>query len=318
MDARSDRRILGIDLGGTSTKLIALDSSGAVVAEASFPTHPERGPEAVLREALRVFQDAAVQAGFDSSAVGAVGLGSPGPLDLKSGRIVTTPNLRWADVPLRDLCRDVFGCPVHFENDAVAATYGEWRAGCAQGRRNVVGLTLGTGLGGGLILNGSIFRGAVGHAGHIGHMIVHPQGRLCGCGNRGCLEAQASGTAIAAAARDLLTQGQTSGLREPITALSVVQHARAGDGVAKEALADCARWVAVGINNLINLINPEIVVLMGQVANAWDLLEAPLRERLSQLAFPGMAESLEIRPGALKGRSGALGAAWIALEGASA
>jgi glucokinase len=244
-----------------------------------------------------------------------VGIGSPGPLNRESGVVIVTPNLGWRDFPLRDAVSDRVGLPATLDNDANCATLGEWWCGAARGGRHVVGLTIGTGIGGGLILNGELYHGASDAAGEVGHTSIDGTGRRCKCGNYGCLEAYASGPAIAERATEALAGDEASLLRtlvdgdlSRITARTVYEAATRGDPLAREVVRETARFLGTGVANLVNIFNPDVVVLAGGVTDAGDALFEPLRAEVRRRAFRPAVEACRIVPGSLAGSAGVVGA----------
>lgn len=308
---------VGVDLGGTKIAAVLLDSAGEILGEVRRPTGAEGGLEAVLRVIVDSVRDLA---GKVQGRIAAVGLGAPGPLNRREGVIYHAPNLPgWRDVPIVRLLQDELGCPVFLENDANAAGFGEWALGAGRGTRDMIYLTISTGIGGGLIIDGRIHHGRDDGAGEVGHMTVLPDGPRCGCGRKGCWEALASGTAIARAMVARLGSGGESrvlalagGNPEAITAALVAQAAREGDALAREVLDRAFYYLAVGIVNLIHLLNPEAVVIGGGVAKMGEELFAPVRAMVKERAYPVMARDLPIVPAALGDRAGALGAAMVA------
>ena len=319
----SDRWILGVDIGGTNLVVAAVPfAGGEIAAIRTRPTRPDRGADAAVEDigsmAREVVADASPHGGI-ADFVG-VGIGCPGPLDLDAGSIVSTPNLGWDGYPIRDRVAAAVGLPASLDNDANCATYGEWWQGAARGLTSVVGVTLGTGIGGGLITEGLLVRGASGSAGEIGHMTIHLEGRRCGCGNRGCLEAYASGPNIAARAREGLEAGSTSILGDlvdgdlsRITAATIYDALVRGDAYAHEIMRDTGRYLGVGIANLVNLFNPEMVVVVGGVTRAERHLFDPLRAEVRERAFASAVDACTIVPGALPETAGVIGAAGIYL-----
>ncbi len=319
----SERWILGVDIGGTNLVVAAVPYAGGEIgAIRSMPTRPDRGADASVEDigsmARAVVAEASPERGL-GDFVG-VGIGCPGPLDLDLGTIVSTPNLGWDGYPIRDRVTEVVGLPASLDNDANCATYGEWWQGAARGLTSVVGVTLGTGIGGGLITEGLLVRGASGSAGEIGHMTIQMDGRRCGCGNLGCLEAYASGPNIAARAREGLEGGAESLLPEmvggdvtAITAATVHEALTREDRFAGEVMRDTARYLGVGIANLVNLLNPEMVVVVGGVTRANRHLFDPLREEVRTRAFPSAVDACQIVPGALPETAGVIGAAGVFL-----
>lgn len=315
------RYIVGVDLGGTSINVgVVPFDGGTVLGMRSLPTEPQRGPKAVvdriaemIRDAVR---DARREAELPEAAVIGVGLGSPGPLDRETGTILDTPNLGWRNFPLRDLIANAVGLDVVLDNDANAATLGEWWMGAARGADPVVGVTLGTGIGGGIVLGGRVYHGASDAAGEFGHMTIDSTGRKCNCGNYGCLEAYASGPAIAARAVEGLETGSSSllpdmvgGELDRITAATVYEAIVAGDVYAAEVMRETAKFLGAGLANLINLLNPELIVISGGVTRAGDHLFEPLRAEVRRRAFSEAADACRIVSSELGDMAGVIGAA---------
>ncbi len=314
------RLIVGVDLGGTNIVVGTLPEDGsAVYGHQLQPTPVAEGPDAVVGRIVELIGKSLTatkrELGTDDLNVAGVGIGSPGPLDTHTGIVVMTPNLGWRNMPLRDRIADATGLAATLENDANCATLGEWWHGAAQGAQHVVGLTVGTGVGGGVVLDGKILHGASDVAGEIGHMTIDMTGRLCKCGNYGCLEAYASGPNIAARAVEELLAGAATKLPDyvggdldRITAQVVYEAARDGDELALDVVRDTARVLGVGIATLVNILNPEIVVVAGGVTLAGDHLFAPLRAEVKRRAFRPAVDACRIVPGALPGTAGVYGA----------
>lgn len=288
----------------------------------SGPTQGERGGEAVARRIGVMLEEAIEEvvgaAGRSRDAVLGVGIGCPGPLDTRTGRVIETPNLGWVDVPIRDLVSAAVGLPATLENDANCATYGEWWQGAGRGVGTLVGITLGTGVGGGLVLDGVLHRGASGVAGEVGHMTIRFDGRRCGCGNHGCLEAYASGPSIASRAVEGIEGGAASmlvamvgGALDRVTATTVSEAARLGDPFAREIVDETARLLGVGVAALVNLLNPGAVVIGGGVTAAGDALFGPLRNEVRRRAFRTAVEACRIVPARYPAEAGVTGAAGV-------
>ena len=235
--------------------------------------------------------------------------------DRKRGIVVTTPNLGWNDFPLRDVISAATELPVRIDNDANCATLGEWWLGAAVGANNVIGLTIGTGIGGGLILNGRLYHGSSDVAGEIGHTTIDVTGRRCKCGNYGCLEAYASGPSIADRAREAVASDDgailvrlVDGDLSRITAATVYEAAKLGDDVAVDVVRETARLLGAGVANLLNIFNPDVVVLAGGVTQAGEGLFEPLRREVRKRAFRRAVEACRIVPGTLPGTAGVVGA----------
>src|SRR5687767_15507752 len=282
-------------------------------------TRAEEGSAAVVERIVRMIEDVIEQTraetGAERSDFLGVGIGSPGPLDRAKGVIIVTPNLGWKNFPLRDEVGSRVNLPASLDNDANCATLGEWWCGAAKGGRNVVGMTIGTGIGGGLILDGQLYHGSSDAAGEIGHTTIDSTGRRCKCGNYGCVEAYASGPAIAERAREALDDGEDSALLvlaggDPanITAQTVYEAAKQNDPIAVEVVRETARILGTAISTLINIINPDIVVVAGGVTQAGDTLFEPLRSEVRRRAFKTAVEACEIVPGMLPISAGVVGA----------
>ncbi|MGE5530001.1 MAG: ROK family protein [Patescibacteria group bacterium] len=308
---------IGVDLGGTKIATVLVGPKGEVLAEDQRPTEAERGVEAVID---RLADSARAAAGGRLAEVAAVGLGAPGPLNISQGLIFKAPNLPgWDNVPVARMLGARLGMPISLENDANAAAYAEWAAGAGRGARDMIYLTISTGIGGGLIAGGRLHHGRDDAAGEVGHMTVLPEGPPCGCGRRGCWETLCSGTAIAAEMVRRLAGGAHSRAQElaggdpaAITAAHVAQAAREGDPVAASVLERAFFFLALGITNLIHLLNPDTIVIGGGVAKLGDQLFGPVRALVRERAYPTLVEGLPIVPAALGGRSGSLGAALVA------
>jgi glucokinase len=322
-DAGNGRKwIVGVDLGGTNIVVGVLPQDGGdgvVLAQRKVPTEAQRGAKFVVDRIVGLIRDSMdeVVATHDGSLddFAGVGIGSPGPLDRSTGTVINTPNLGWRNFPLRDLIANAVGLPATLDNDANCATYGEWWLGAGRDVDTLVGLTLGTGIGGGIVLNGEIFHGASDAAGEIGHMTIEANGRKCKCGNYGCLEAYASGPAIALRAVEGLEAGMESllpalvdGRLEDITAATVYEAVVLGDPYANEVMRETAKLLGAGIANMINVLNPEMVVIAGGVTRAGEHLFGPLRAEVRRRAFRSAQEACEIVSAQLPGTAGVVGA----------
>jgi glucokinase len=317
------RYILGVDIGGTNLVVGAVTEDGMTVRGlVSELTGAPDGPDAVIGRIVTMAQGtiAAVRRGEPGAEIVGVGIGSPGPLDRKRGLVIFTPNLRWTNMPLRDRIGTALALPAALDNDANCAMLGEHWVGAAKGAQDAICFTLGTGIGGGIVVGGRLVHGASDAAGEIGHITIEVNGRRCGCGNDGCLEAYASGPAIARRAMEAIEAGAASdlvrragGSAAAITAQTVFEAAAAGDALADELVRDTARYLGVGIANMLNIMNPEVVVVCGGVTQAGDHLFVPLRREVARRAFKPAVEACRIVPGALHGTAGVVGAAraWL-------
>ena len=256
-----------------------------------------------------------------TSQVAAVGVGAPGPLDIAAGVVIAPPNLPgWERVPLRQMLRDALSIPTYLDNDANAAALGEHRFGAGRGTRHMIYVTVSTGIGGGLILDGRLYHGASGVGGEVGHISVLPHGPLCGCGNRGCLEALASGTAIAREARERVNRGVPTLIAElaggdpqQITARLVAEAAQRGDPEAQTILHTAMDYLGIGMASLVNLFNPQMIVIGGGLSKLGETLFEPVRRAIRRHAFQAAAQDVQVVPARLGDQVGVLGAAAVAL-----
>jgi glucokinase len=257
------------------------------------------------------------------SQLGGIGIACAGGIDTGRGVVVTpSPNLSgWVDIPLAEIIKERFHVATYLVNDASAAALGEYRSGVGRGVNNLVLLTLGTGIGGGIIADGKLYLGAVGAAGELGHMTIDAEGPACGCGNKGCLEMLASGTAVARDAVGRLRRGQKSVLTEMagakienITAEMVGEAARSGDSLARDVIARAAYYLGIGMVNIVNIFNPEMIILGGGMAGLGDLLTEPGKRMMTERAFSISSRAVRIVTAQLGNEAGVYGAAVFALE----
>jgi len=307
--------VIGVDLGGTNVNSAVVDDGGRISHRAWQSIAGSRTAGEVIDRLV-----ACVETTMDSCGrerVAGVGVGTPGLIPEGSGTVVYAPNVpEWVDLPLQSLLRERLGLPVAIENDANAAAIGEHWVGGAAGYANIVCITLGTGVGGAIIMNHEVWRGSNGAGGEIGHMTVVENGRKCGCGALGCLEAYASATAIAEQARELLRAGGTSVLMElaagdpgRIDAAMIAEAANRGDGTAREVMRRSATLLGTAVSSLTNLLNPELIVIGGGVIKAGDLIFGPVRAEVARRAYQWSAGILEIVPAKLGDAAGVIGAA---------
>ncbi|MGH7673450.1 MAG: ROK family protein [Gemmatimonadales bacterium] len=314
------RYVVGIDVGGTNIVAGTVAEDGSeVLGLVSEPTIAEQGADAVVARIVKLAR-ASIAAAGRREIVGA-GIGSPGPLNTETGVVILTPNLGWVNMPLRDRVADALQLPATLDNDANCAIFGEWWRGAAQGVDHVVGLTIGTGVGGGIVLGGEIYHGASDVAGEIGHMTIEANGRRCKCGNDGCLEVYTSGPAIAARAVEGIASGAETALPQyvagdlsRITAQVVYEAAHDGDAYALETVRDTAKLLGAGVANIVNIFNPEVVVICGGVTLAGEKLFGPLRSEVQRRAFKPAWEVCRILPGTLTGTAGVYGAAAVFMQ----
>lgn len=310
---------IGVDLGGTKILTAAVREDGHVLARERVET-PQEGPQSVVTAVATSVGRVLPAAGLHVRDIVGIGVGAPGPLNPDTGMVFEPPNLKgWHDVPFGKLLTGRLGMPAFLENDADAAALGEWRFGAGRGVDDLVYITVSTGIGGGIIIRGELLQGVSGTAGEIGHMTIDVNGPRCVCGNTGCLEVLAAGPAIARMARDAVRSGRATtllaragGQVENITARIVAEAAAAGDAVAAGVFNRAATYVGVGVANLLNLLNPAMVILGGGVSKAGDLLLDPVRATARERAFERPAKDAQIVLTQLGDDVGAIGAATVA------
>ena len=299
---------LGLDIGGTKSAAVVGDAQGQVLARCAGPTPPGDWPEAVAF-LVQLVRDVCRDVGVAPSDVRALGVSCGGPLDSATGVVYSPPNLpQWTAVPLKALLEEAFGLPVIVENDANATALAEHQWGAGVGSRDMAFLTMGTGIGAGLILDGALYRGRRDLAGEIGHATVLPDGPLCLCGRRGCLEALASGTAMGRMGRERFHD-------DTLTAHDVCDRARRGDAVAQGINAIVAHWMGVGLANLLHTLNLERIVLGTLAVHAADLLLEPIRAATQAHCWPRVWEGVQIVPAALGDAAQDRAALAVALSG---
>lgn len=320
--SKKHKLIIGLDLGGTNVVAVLVTAQGKVLAKTDFPTEGPKGPEYVIKNMALKAGKMVETAGYSMKDIWRLGIGSPGPMDSKKGIIMGAVNLPgWTYVKLKDKLEGFLKVKVAVDNDANCAVYGEKWIGAAKNASNVVGFTLGTGVGGGIIVDGKLVRGANFNAAEIGHTTVHPNGRLCKCGVRGCLEQYASASAIANSARDRIRAGALSSMTEmvkgdinEITSKTVYEAMLDNDRTAKETWQEFIEYLAVGVANAIQTLNPEVIVIAGGVINAGDRLFEPLKEEVKKRTFAITFNAARIVPAKLGGLAGAIGAAGVAIN----
>jgi len=275
--------ILGVDLGGSKILTAVVKPGGEMLSSDESATPATEGRDIVIQSILDSAHSALRQASCTISEISAIGIGAPGISNPEAGILFTSPNLPgWRNVLLRDIIQNKLDKKTFLINDANAAALGELYFGAAQGTRNFIYITLSTGIGGGIVIDGKIYTGAIGIAGEVGHMTIDDNGPLCNCGNKGCWEALASGTALAREAKRRIKEGtKTSILKyvegdsEKMTAQIIHSAAEKGDKLAKDLIARTGYYVGVGIANLINIFNPELIVIGGGLSNIGDMLLKP-------------------------------------------
>jgi glucokinase len=319
------KRVGAVDLGGSKILSVIAQDDGRRLAEDRRPTSAEEGPEVVLGRIVGSLEEALAKAGLRPGELAAVGICSPGPCDIDAGVIRSAPNLPgWRDVPVCRYLEERLGVPSRLENDANAAALGEHVYGAGRGCRHLIYITVSTGIGGGLIIDGRLYRGATGLAGELGHMTIDPDGSLCGCGNRGCLEALASGRAIAARGEELVAQGGSALLARlaqehgGLTAETVCRAAEEGDRASRDIIQRAGYYLGIGFANYLNIFNPEMIIIGGGLAKAGDLLLAPARAEMEARAMPEALKAAQLKLAELGDYVGVMGVVALLREGATA
>lgn len=312
-------QFIGVDLGGTNLRAAMVDVATGVFAHLrSVPALAREGHDAVMGRMADLVEDVIRDSGLSKAQIGGVGIGAPGVLDLEHGLTLFLPNLpgTWPNVPLRDTIAARVQLPTALLNDARAMTLGEWKFGAGRGVETIACFGIGTGIGGGLVINGQLHLGIGGTGGELGHQTIDFNGPLCGCGNRGCLEAFASGSAIAAMGIKAIVQGLTTRIGERvdydlnrITPRVIYEAARAGDVIAQEIYEQAGHYIGVAVANTIVSVGPRKVVIGGGVSQAGDLLLDPIRRTVTERVHVMPVEQVQVVLAELGPNAGLIGAA---------
>ena len=322
MSEMVDDLILGVDLGGSKILTAVVKPRGEMLSSDESTTPATESHEVVIQSIIDSAHSALRQAGCTISEISAVGMGAPGISNPEAGILFTSPNLPgWRNVLLRDIIQNKLDKKTFLINDANAAALGEMYFGSAQGVHNFIYVTLSTGIGGGIVIDGKIYTGAIGTAGEVGHMTIDDNGPLCNCGNKGCWEALASGTALAREAKHRIKEGaKTSILKyvegdpEKVTAPIIHNAAEQGDKLAKDLIARTGYYVGVGLANLINIFNPELIVIGGGLSNIGDMLLKPAFKVAGEKSYKEAFQAVRFASAGLGRNSGVLGAAAFAVQ----
>ena len=310
---------IGVDVGGTNVKIALVDKKGEIKFPKTVPTRAEMGYEYTIGNIQQSIKDLISEAGIEKSALEGIGFGFPGQIDCDKGIVRLAPNIPgWVNVPISEIMQKEFNVPVKVDNDVRCAALAELNYGAGVGCKNLICITVGTGIGSGLIINGKIVRGASNAAGEIGHIKLEMHdGLLCGCGDRGCLEAYASGPSIVAMAKEYVMGGKSAKFREiagsidAITPAIVAQAANEGDAVAKKIFEIMGEYIGIGLTSVVNLLNPEKIVIGGGVADAGDILLEPLRKTLKSRTMPIQGGAVEVVPAQLGNTAGIIGSSLL-------
>jgi glucokinase len=313
---------MGIDLGGSKILAAVVDAHGGILSSDESVTPAAKEREAIVQSIVDSAHRALGQVGVAISDIYAIGVGAAGISSPEAGILFSSPNLPGLrNVLLRDIMQEKLGKRTFLINDADAAAIGEFYFGAGRGARSFVYVTLSTGIGGGIIIDGRIYTGAIGAAGEVGHMTIDDNGPLCNCGNRGCWETLASGTALVREARRRIEGGVRTSILEyaerdidKVTPQAIHRAAQQGDNLAKELIARTAHYIGVGLANLVNIFNPELIVIGGGLSNVGDMLLKPAFKIAGERAFREAFQAVRFVPAGLGGNSGVLGAAAFALQ----
>lgn len=317
-------KYVGVDLGGTLLKAAIVDTdSGEISGLKQVDTLAREGHDAVMVRMADLIEDVIAGIGLSKSQVGGVGIGVPGVLDLEKGLVLFLPNLpgTWPNVPLRQRIEESVGLPTHLLNDVRSMTLGEWTFGAGKGVDTIACFAIGTGIGGGLVINGQLHLGIGGTGGELGHQIIDMNGPACGCGSRGCLEAFASGPAIVAMGIKSVVQGLTTIIGElvdydlnRITPKVIYEAAMQGDQIAREIYEMAGFYIGIAVSNTLAAVGPRKVVIGGGVAQAGALLLEPIRRTVKERVHIMPVDQVEIVPAQLGPNAGLIGAALWACQ----
>jgi glucokinase len=320
---KASKMVVAVDIGGTKIMTAVFTADGKMLAKEVCPTLSSEGVIRVIERICAAIESLLLSNNIEISQVSAICIACAGGIDTQRGVVVTpSPHLPdWKEIPLADTIKKKFGVNAFILNDASAAALGEHRYGAGKGVKDIVLFTLGTGIGGGIIIDGKLYLGAVGGAGELGHMTVDARGPKCGCGNTGCLEILASGTAIARDAIDRIKHGEKSLLMDmvgtdadKITTEVIGKAARSGDKLAQDVIARAAYYLGVGMVNVVNIFNPEMVIIGGGMAELGEMIVEPGRKMAAELPFSINARAARVAFALLGNEAGIYGAATFALD----
>lgn len=307
--------VIGIDLGGTKINSVLSDFNGNIISQCTIYTEAFKGKEHVLSRIMITIDDVLKSGNKTIEDIRSIGIGSPGPLDSKNGVIITTPNLPFSNFNIVQPIKCKYNVPTYLDNDANVAALGELLFGAGKGTKNMIYVTVSTGIGGGAIVNGSLYRGNTFNALEIGHTTVEPNGPKCNCGNYGCAEVMASGTAIARQGKEAVQKGENTSLvkYENITSYEVFNEAKNGDKISIDIINKSLNYLGICIANIVSSFDPEMIVVGGGVTKAGEIVFSKIREVVNKRCFKVMAEACKIVPPALGTDAGVMGAIALAL-----
>ena len=309
---------IGVDIGGTNIKIALVDFDGKIIYSNTVPTRAEMGYEAGVNNIKQAIKDLMTETGESAKTIEAIGFGLPGQIDYKAGMVKNLPNIPgWVNIPLAKIIEDEFSIPTRLDNDVRCAALGELNFGAGKDCQNLICITVGTGIGSGIVLNGKLVRGASNAAGEIGHIKMEMTGGpLCGCGDYGCFEAYASGPAIVTMAKEYISGGKSAKYKEMaadgiITPYIVAQAALQGDAVSIQIFKQMGKIIGTGLASVVNLLNPEKIIIGGGVADAGSILLDPIRATIADRAMPIQAAAVEVVPAQLANTAGVIGASLL-------
>ncbi|MCR8997295.1 ROK family glucokinase [Brevibacillus laterosporus] len=317
------RMIVGVDIGGTTIKIALLDPNGEIITKTQIPTPVSEGEDAIIGQMTNTIDQLMAEQGFTKEEAYGIGIGVPGPVDTDTGFVYEAVNLGIKDTALKAKTEALTGLPTYVENDANSAALGEMWRGAGQGTDNLVAITLGTGIGGGIIIDGKIVHGVKGVGGEIGHVTVNPDGPLCNCGKKGCMERYGSATAIIVGIETAAKEGRSAYLAKQLaekgslTAKDAFDAATEGDLAAQEVIDQAAFYTGFGLSHIANLLNPAKIVIGGGVSAAGDALFSLIRKSFDTYTWKIAADSCEILPATLGNDAGVIGAGWLVKQGES-
>lgn len=308
------RVAVGIDLGGTFIKGAIVDEQGHLLVKDEVATQSVRGSEWILQRIIQLTKDLIVKSGVDASFVTGLGIGIPGFIDSDLGVAIEVINIGWHDVAVVEPLQTALHMPVYMENDANLAALGESFAGAGRGFRSALCITLGTGVGGGIVIDGHVLQGASHMAGEIGHLVLDPQGAPCNCGHYGCLETVSSATGVVRLVHEGIARGEVTALEyQQFTAADVFAAANHGDELAQQVILVAAETLGRGLAMAANLLNPDVIVIGGGMARAGEILFAPVRKSFQSYALQRVSQAVRIVPALLGNDAGVVGAGKLAL-----
>ena len=312
------RFLIGVDMGGTNIRMGIVTPEGRVLKKTQYSIDISKKGLELIEELVSNLKNLIKKELKESNKLIGIGMGVAGAVDMKRGIVKESPNIKdLKGFTLRDFLKKRISYPIAIENDANAFTLGEGWVGAAKGCKHFCGITLGTGVGGGIVVAGKILHGTEGMGGEVGHIVINPEGPLCGCGGRGCLEVYASGTGIRRMALEAIGKGTlkwSGGDPQQVTSENIFEAAQSGDITAKKIFNEMGKYLGLGLVNLIHLFNPEKIVIGGKVSRAWDYFIGSVMETIQERSMKGLRERLQIIKADCGDDAGMLGAAYSALK----